>query len=1033
MGVLRAACALAVLTAVALGASAVAAPVVVKVDLKPLIRAAAWSKVQFAVPVAHVASAANDGHWRKVGNRQEWQYAVQVPTAVSLSFHADKIRLPADAILTVTSSANTLSYRAADFGRPDFWSRVQPGDALQLTLSVASAERGAVIFQIQSLQAGYRALGPQATDHPYYRQLLRQTAAAGNAASCAQNYECSVTAANTPLAQATVAIVVANQFQCTGTLINDVSGDNSPYLLTARHCEDGVLGGGAPANAADITVYWNATTPCGSSLGSIYDSTTVTQTGATTVVEQQDAWLVKLDQNPVVKNAQFAGFDASGAAVQGAYTIHHALGFDKQITTWVGRAYAATQASALGVGYVSNFLETVNAQGNIGPGASGGALINSGNRLVGLISLGIKSDDASGYEACPAAHPVAPNGSNATAYFTALSSVWNSTADTTTTTGRATLKSVLDPTNSGTTIISSTPAVSLNFAATTFSLQDGDPLVLSWNASGATQCRASGGVSGDGWSGVLPASGTVSLTEAIGGLLSYGLTCQFAGTRKVVSYLQVSWYGSTPNVTFDAPAIRWTGAPATLTWTSNLTPCSITGGGLALSNLASSGSIDTTQTSVGDVSYAINCGVGIAATSSTTVTYVTPSLPFRANSTDRLLREPLALYWYSYADSCIPSGGAPNDGWSTSAYKGQGDAAPAVAAEGAFTYTLTCTSGPNAVTESVTVTVASAAPYVNASATPTSNPFTGTPADYVGISWKSNLTDCQVASDPDQLDSEYSTYPLLPPGASDAEDAGTYAPRQPGVYTITVTCNSFAGSSTATATSTPIVVTIAPPPPPTVTIAVDPTTVAQGQPFTVTWSSTNAQNCVATGNAQLIGPAWGLDQGLTPSGSQVLSTTATGTGTLGITCASIDANQGSVSAQTVITSTPPGALTATLSSSPTSLTIGQTFALTWDSTNASACSASGGGANGSPWTGSLSTSGNISQTASTAGTFTYSLVCTSGNQSAQAQQIVVVAATASSGHSGGGALTLLELILLGSLAPIAARHRVNRKPLEAFE
>jgi hypothetical protein len=329
-------------------------------------------------------------------------------------------------------------------------------------------------------------------DHPYYRQLLQQLAASGTS-SCTQNYECSISAANTPIAQATVALVVANLYQCTGTLLNDVPADNTPYLLTARHCENGVYGGGQPSNASGLTVYWDATSSCGAALGSIYDPSIVTQTGATTVVEQQDAWLVKLDENPVAKDAQFAGFDASGAAVQGGYTIHHALGYDKQLTGWFGQAYSTQASGVLGVGFISNFLETVNSQGNIGPGASGSGLIDANNRLVGSLSLGRKSNDPSGYEACPVSPPAAPNGSNGVASFTSLAGVWQSTADTSSSTGAATVKSALDPAGSGTTVVSSTPAVNLNFAASSYSLTDAQPLVLNWNAVNATQCTATGG------------------------------------------------------------------------------------------------------------------------------------------------------------------------------------------------------------------------------------------------------------------------------------------------------------------------------------------------------------------------------------------------------------------------------------------------------------------------------------------------------------------------------------------------------------
>jgi hypothetical protein len=1032
MGILRltlALMALMALMALALSASAIAAPVVVKVDLQPLIRAAASSKVQFAVPVAHSASASKDGHWLKVGEREEWHYAVQVPTAISLSFHAGKISLPASATLTVKSSVSTVTYRAADVRKSDLWSRVQPGDSLQFTLSVAAGERGTVVFEIQSLQAGYRALGPQATDHPYYRQLLRVSAAASTG-SCAQNYECSVSAANTPIAQATVGIVVANLYQCTGTLLNDVPGDNTPYLLTARHCENGVLGGGAPSNASGLTVYWDAVSTCGAALGSIYDPSIATQTGATTVVEQQDAWLVKLDENPVVKDAQFAGFDASGSAVQGGYTIQHALGFDKQLTGWFGQAYSAQQSGVLGVSYISDFLETVNSQGNIGPGSSGSGLINASNRLVGSLSLGRQSNDPSGYEACPISNPTAPNGTNGAAYFTSLAAVWNSTADMSSSTGATTVQSVLDPASSGTNIVSSTPAINLNFAASTYSLQDGQPLVLSWNAANATQCSATGGVSGDGWSGSLRASGSVTVNEMIGGQIHYGLTCQLTANRKVVSNLLVNWYGSTPSVFLDTFGIRWTGAQSTLTWTSNLTPCSLSGGSLALTNLPSSGSVNTTQGTAGDITYLMSCGSGITASASTTVSYITPSLPFRPNGTDRLLGEPLFFYWYSYADTCIPSGGAPNDGWSTNAYKGAGTSGPIVDTLGTWTYTLTCTAGPNTVTQSATVTVENNLPYVTASVTPTAVTFTGTPADYVAISWKSNLTDCSVASNPNMLDGEYSTYPLLPSGASDAEDTGTYSPRQPGTYTVTVTCNSAVGASHGTATSAPITLTVAPPQAPTASISVNPATVTKGQQFTVTWSSTNAQNCVDTGTAQSIGALWGLGSSLTPSGSQLLSTNEPGTGTLGITCQSIDSNQGSVSAQTTITIVEAPAPSATITATSTKVIVGQAFTLTWSSSNASSCTASGGGADGSTWSGTLAVSGSVTQTASTTGTFTYSLVCSSSGQSVQAQQVITVTAssgagggTSSGGHSGGGSLTFVELSILASLVPLAARRR----------
>ena len=510
---------------------------VVRADLAPLIRAAGDSAVQFAVPLAHAASTADAGSWSVQGDQATWRYAVQVPTAVSLSFHALGSSLPDSANLLVTGASAATSYRASDLRGGELWSRIYAGDTVELTLTVAAAQRANVDLRIVSLQAGYRSIGAGVADHPVYRGM--QAAASSTAETgCVTNYECKVDAGNAATAAATVALVVGNLYQCTGTLINDAPGDNTPYVLTARHCETGRLGGGDPDAASTVTVYWNAVSACGTALGSIYDGTLLSQTGARTVVEQQDAWLIQLDDAPAASDAQFAGFDVSGAPVQGGYTIQQAGGLAKQFVGWFGTAYVLTESDALGTSYVSNFLDTVNQTGNIGPGASGGGLFNSNNHVVGTLSLGRKSTGSSEYGACPVTPLAAPNGSNGVADFTALAAVWNSLADRTSSTGGATLKSALDPEGTGTLAVPSMPVTLLSaggapppaphISFNPASISAGQTFTAQWSATNAASCTLTGGIPGGAWGGsaqTFPAIG--SLTESgPAGHYTFGLICQ---------------------------------------------------------------------------------------------------------------------------------------------------------------------------------------------------------------------------------------------------------------------------------------------------------------------------------------------------------------------------------------------------------------------------------------------------------------------------------------------------------------------------
>jgi hypothetical protein len=106
-----------------------------------------------------------------------------------------------------------------------------------------------------------------------------------------------------------------------------------------------------------------------------------------------------------------------------------------------------------------------------------------------------------------------------------------------------------------------------------------------------------------------------------------------------------------------------------------------------------------------------------------------------------------------------------------------------------------------------------------------------------------------------------------------------------------------------------------------------------------------------------------------------------------------------------VVNSPP---TVTLTASPTTVTDGATTTLSWTTTNATSCTASGGSFTGSEPTGSGTATVTVS------GNTNYSLTCTGAGGSAT--QSVAVTGTAAPSHSGGGQMGGWLLGLLGLLS-----------------
>jgi len=261
-----------------------------------------------------------------------------------------------------------------------------------------------------------------------------------------------------------------------------------------------------------------------------------------------------------------------------------------------------------------------------------------------------------------------------------------------------------------------------------------------------------------------------------------------------------------------------------------------------------------------------------------------------------------------------------------------------------------------------------------------------------------------------------------------------------GTYTYSVNC--VQGSISAQASVTVTVENN----PPYATLSVSSSLVSVGQTVSVTYKSNMAgcildQNLVGTQNQGVYEVS---RTGGSSDGTNTYTASNAGESQFTFVCNG-ENNVGppavSATPQT-ITVQEANPLTATISA-PANAVTGTPFTVSWQTANATACGASGGGADGSSWSGTVSLpSGQITVTPTVVGSFTYVLTCIGQSpidtMTVQATVNVTAASPPPSGgssgsHGGGGAISGMALgfLALAKVLGIYRRKRVKiRRHLE---
>jgi trimeric autotransporter adhesin len=482
------------------------------------------------------------------------------------------------------------------------------------------------------------------------------------------------------------------------------------------------------------------------------------------------------------------------------------------------------------------------------------------------------------------------------------------------------------------TVTDPTPTLTLTANPTSVPGGGTTPSTLTWSSANVTACTASGG-----WTGVKALEGSQDVTPTA--TTTYSMTCTSAAGQSVTRSATVS-VTPPPTLTLTAnPTAVGPGIPSVLTWTTtNATSCSAPW--VDTSTTAGAQTVNPTETTT----YSMTCvGTSGTVTRSVVVTYYpsAPGLTLTASATNVVAGRTFTLTW---AVTNSPVTCSASGAWTGSkTITGATQTITSSTTPGTYLYSMTCTNPAGSVTRSVNINVTENTP-------PT---ISGTPSAVAPVGVLYSFTPTASDRESSSLGFRITGRPAWASfSTTTGRLSGTPSASHVGTYSNIVISASDGVNSVALP---PFTITVTNESALTLTLSANPTTIMAGGTSNLTWTSTQATECIASG-------AWSGSRSL--SGNISINPASTRTYTLA--CSSATGATVTKSVTITVTEITP---TLTFTASPTSVPSGGTtpVTLTWESGNAATCTASGG------WTGpkSLSGTATVTPTSST----TYTLVC----------------------------------------------------------
>ena len=362
----------------------------------------------------------NSGTWENIDNGRLWRLSITSKNAYSINLLYDKFVIPEGAelyvydkekstILGAFTNLNNKSYET-------FATSPTKGDVTIIEYFEPYNVEFNGTIQIGRVVHAYKDV--------FYPEESRDY---GDSGSCNNNVNCPEFIDWEAEVRSVAMILSGGGFRlCTGSLVNNVRQDLTPYFLTANHC----LGG----ESSWIFMFNYESSGCNNQNGPTF----MTVQGSTLLDNSasSDYAILRLEEEiPDSYEVHYAGWDASGTTPSTPVGIHHPSGDIKKIS------FDYNNASNAG-----NYWDVNNWEdGTTEPGSSGSPLFDGNtHRIVGQLYGGTASCTSITYDT-----------------YGKVSSSWN-----------LGLKDYLDPDNTGTTILDGMDAIDLPDPELTYDTQE---------------------------------------------------------------------------------------------------------------------------------------------------------------------------------------------------------------------------------------------------------------------------------------------------------------------------------------------------------------------------------------------------------------------------------------------------------------------------------------------------------------------------------------------------------------------------------